>query len=61
MIAVENGCHDSLKSIKWLYKNDLATKEDYTKALQVYQEYLGEIKSDQRDKAAAASEEYRYY
>ena len=61
MIAVENGCHDSLKSIKWLYKNDLSTKEEYMKALRLYQEYLDEIKSDQRDKAAAASERFRYY
>ena len=32
------------------------------KALQAYQEYYGEIKSVQRDKAAAADKtEYRYY
>ena len=31
------------------------------KALQSYQTYLEEIKSDQRDKAAAADEKYRYY
>lgn len=34
---------------------------DYKKALQSYQEYLSEIKSPQRDKAAAARENYRYY
>ena len=38
-----------------LYSKGHATKEDYTKALQL-QTYLGEIKSDQRDKA-----NYRYY
>ena len=31
------------------------------KALQLYQVYLGEIKSEQRDKAATHSELYRYY
>jgi len=62
MIAIKGGYVDSLKEIQLMYKYDLATKDDYTKALQFYQEYLGEIKSVQRDKAAAADEElYRYY
>ena len=41
--------------------NGNATKEVYTKALKAYQEYLAEIKSVQRDKAAAADESYQYY
>ena len=62
MIAVKDGDNDSLKCIKQLYSNGHATKEDYTTALQLYQEYLGEIKSRQRDEAAAFnSEKYRYY
>jgi len=61
MIAVRGGHSNSLKEIKELYKYELATKEDYTKALRAYQDYLGEIKSDQRDEAAAADEEFRYY
>ena len=61
VISVRSGDDDSLKKIQELYSNGHATKEDYTKELQSYQEYLGEIKSDQRDKAAAFSEEYRYY
>ena len=61
MIAVRSGCTLSLEQIKELYKDGHATKDDYTKALQSYQEYLSEIKSVQRDKAAAASEYYRYY
>ena len=61
MIAVRSGNNDSLKNIKELYKCGHATKEDYTKALQAYQAYLGEIKSPQRDKAAAFSEKHRYY
>ena len=51
-------CADSLKRIKELYTDGYATKEDYTKALQSYQAYLSEIKTDQRDKATADDEKY---
>ena len=62
MIAVGSGHNESLKEIKRLYSYERATKEDYMKALQSYQTYLGEIKNKQRDEAAAFdSEEYRYY
>ena len=61
MIAVGSGDSNSLKVIKELYSNGHATKENYTKALQSYQEYLGEIKSTQRDEAAAANDLYCYY
>jgi len=61
MIAVGDGFDPSLEMIKQMYSKRCATKEDYTKALQIYQVYLGEIKSKQRDEAAAADEEYRYY
>ena len=61
MIAVRSGCAKSLEIIKQLYGYGHATKEDYKKALRLYQEYLGEIKSVQRDKAAAADHMYRYY
>jgi len=62
MIAVGGGFNLSLERIKELYIDGTVTKECYTKALQSYQEYLGEIKSPQRDEAAAFdSEEYRYY
>jgi len=61
MMAVRGGYNESLEMIQKLYSNGLATKENYAKALQTYQEYLGEIRSSQRDEAAAASEEYRYY
>jgi len=60
-IAARNGCNDSLNKIQQTYSNGHATKEDYTKALQSYQTYLGEIKSRQRDEAAAADEQNRYY
>ena len=61
-IAVRGGNVDCLETIKRLYSYGHATKDDYTKALRLYQEYLGEIKSPQRDEAAAFSIElYRYY
>lgn len=62
MIAVESGNSKSLESIKRMYLHKDATKDDYTRALRLYQEYLREIKSKQRDEAAAFnSEKYRYY
>ena len=61
MIAVRDGDAESLTAIQRLYSNGLATKEDYTKALQLYQTYLNEIKSKQRDKAAAYRKRCRYY
>jgi len=61
MIAVEAGDYDSLKEIKELYMDGSATKEDYARALRSYQEYLDEIRSDQRDEAAAVSNEWKYY
>jgi len=36
-----------------------ATKDDYAKALKAYRAYLAEIKSDDRDKAAVYSDEYK--
>jgi len=61
MIAVRGGDGPSLKEIQILYSDGRVTKDDYTKALRLYQAYLGEIKSRQRDEAAAINEEYRYY
>ena len=61
MIAVKSGKAKSLEVFKQMYIDGRATKDDYTKALQLYQEYLSEIKSSQRDEAAAAREDYRYY
>ena len=61
MIAAEGGDDISLKKIQELYTNGHATKDDYATALRAYQAYLAEIKSPQRDKAAAARADYRYY
>ena len=60
-IAVEGGYNESLKNIKLMYSKGCATKDDYAKALQAYQAYLSEIESDQRDKAAEYSDNYKYY
>ena len=60
MIAARGGDTESLTFIKRMYFFGDASKGDYTKALQFYQAYLGEIKSIQRDKAAAADEENYY-
>ena len=70
MIALRDGYTDSLKNVKSMYENGHITKEEYTQSLRLYQVYLGEIKSEQRDEAAAfddtyklskANEEYKYY
>jgi len=61
MIAVRCGDSQSLEKVKEFYANGQATKEDYTKALRSYQTYLAEIKTSQRDKAATAHDDCRYY
>ena len=58
MIAVRDG--KSLNSVKRSFMDGHTTKEDYSKALRAYQEYLNEVKSDQRDKAAALDNRYKY-
>jgi len=58
MIAVEGG---DGRSIQELFKKGQATKDDYIKALRLYQTYLDEVKSDQRDEAVAYDERYKYY
>ena len=61
IIAVKDGCNGSLGTIKRMYEDGLATtKDDYTQALRFYQTYLAEIRSDQRDEAAAYSDENKY-
>jgi len=60
MIAVKGGFSESLRSMKLLYSNGYATKDDFTEALRSYQAYLNEVKSAQRDKAAAVHDSYKY-
>ena len=61
MIAAGSGLNDSVKNIQQLYKGGHATKDDYTKALRAYQKCIDEIRSEQRDIAAAFSDIYKYY
>ncbi len=53
--------NEALDVIRELYVGGYATKGQYMLALKFYQEYLDEIKSDKRDKAAALSDVFRYY
>ena len=61
MIAAGYGDNDSLEMIKQMFMNKYATKDDYAKALRAYQASLVEIKSPQRDEAAALSDDYKSY
>ena len=61
MIAAEFGNSVSLDIIKQIFMDGYATKDDYSEALRSYQANLVEIKSPQRDEAAAAHEIYKYY
>ena len=62
LLAVEGGYAGSLKSIKHMYTCGDAKKDDYAKALQAYQAYLDDIRSEDRDKAAAFKDkEAKYY
>ena len=62
MISVGGGYNNSMKVVHHSYKHGRATKDDYTKALLAYQKYLDEVRSEQRDKAAAFSAiHYKYY
>ena len=51
----------SLLVIQDLYSKGKATKDEYAKALRSYQAYLSEVKSIQRDEAAAARVDYKYF
>ena len=61
MIAAGMGCTASLENIKLMFMDGNTTKDDYAKALRVYQAYLVGIKSAQRDQAAAFDDAYKYY
>ena len=61
MIAARDGNTNSIKIIKYFYKDGYATKADFEKALRLYQSYLDEIRSTQRDEAAASDDENKYY
>ncbi|KAL7537672.1 hypothetical protein ACHAXR_009267 [Thalassiosira sp. AJA248-18] len=53
MIAAATGCENSLGNIRMGLMCKHATKLQYEEALRAYQNHLSEMKSDQRDRAAA--------
>ena len=61
MIAVRGGDTDSVKEIQQLYMGGHATKDHYANALRSHQAYVNEIKSDQREEAAAFRDDCCYY
>ena len=61
MIAVRGGHAKSLNRIQLFYTKGYATKDDYTKALRLYQTCVDEVKSAQRDEAAAFNVDWTYY
>ena len=62
MINVRFGWSDSLTQIRKIHKSGHATKDDYDKALRAFQAGFDEIRSDERDQAAAFDQDrYRYY
>ena len=60
MISVGYGYNNSVKGIQQLYRDGHARKDDYAKALLAYQKCLQEIRSEQRDNAAAFRDSYKY-
>jgi len=60
-IAVKCGCSRSLQKIQQWYKWGHVAKQDFETALRSRQEYLSEIRSVQRDEAAAIGDHYKYY
>ena len=53
MISAGAGDDDSLKAIRQCYMDGHATKDDFEKALRAHKEAKDEMKSDQREEAAA--------
>eukprot|EP00571_Detonula_confervacea_P003255 CAMPEP_0172322400 /NCGR_PEP_ID=MMETSP1058-20130122/45765_1 /TAXON_ID=83371 /ORGANISM="Detonula confervacea, Strain CCMP 353" /LENGTH=156 /DNA_ID=CAMNT_0013038133 /DNA_START=368 /DNA_END=838 /DNA_ORIENTATION=+ len=59
-IAAGDGYETSLKPMRDFFKNGLVTKDDFEKVLRAHKESIDEIRSDQRDKAAASCDRFRY-
>ena len=53
MISAGAGHDDSVKEIRVCFMNGRATKDDFEKALRAHKEAKDEVKSEQRDAAAA--------
>ena len=61
MIASRQGDSDSLNAIQRLFMSGFTTRGDYEKALHAHQEYVQEVRTDQRDAAAAYDERMNTY
>ena len=61
MIAVRGGDTDSVQAIQRMYVGGHVAKDQYANALRFHQAYINEIKSVQREQAAALYDGYRYY
>ena len=60
MLSAGGGSQDALTKIQMMKMVGNASDDDYMKALKSYQSHLDEIKSPQRDEAAAFDEGYKY-
>eukprot|EP00571_Detonula_confervacea_P011004 CAMPEP_0172304788 /NCGR_PEP_ID=MMETSP1058-20130122/6172_1 /TAXON_ID=83371 /ORGANISM="Detonula confervacea, Strain CCMP 353" /LENGTH=65 /DNA_ID=CAMNT_0013016163 /DNA_START=1 /DNA_END=198 /DNA_ORIENTATION=- len=54
MIAATTGHDLSMRAIKEVFELGCVTKDDYEKTLRAYNDYVEEMKSEDRDKATAA-------
>jgi hypothetical protein len=61
LIEASFGDIRAINQIKITIFLELATKDQYEQALGEYQVYLDEVKSDQRDKAAAYSDQFKLF
>jgi TPR repeat protein len=60
LIAASGGDIKAVNTIKEAVVKGCATKDHYRQALQGYLLWMDEVKSDQRDRAAANSDEWKY-
>ena len=59
-IAAKFGCEKTLKVVQDCFKSGLVAKDDYANVLRARQQYVQEISSNERDKAAEFREDFRY-
>lgn len=59
-LACEGGHPGALKSILRCVQRGTASRDDYRKSLQSYQQYLKDVKTTERDEAAAHSDHSKY-
>jgi TPR repeat protein len=60
LIGASGGDIRAVNPIRGAMTRGYATKDDYAQALRGYQQYLEEARSDERDRAAAYSNAYKY-